>query len=135
MTAAEPARTCRLAVVDDNEALRTVVRTVAEPLDWRVAEFENGRDFITAIAREPPPDLLMLDMVMPKMDGIETIGALAATSVRCPIILMTGRLPIYTQTADELARAHGLEILALLQKPFPLAELRAQLSRAAGQTP
>ena len=129
MTADHPERPRRLAVVDDNAEFRAIVRAVAEPLHWEVSEFENGKRFIAAVTRDLHPDLVMLDMVMPEMDGIETIGALAASSVRCPIILITGRLPLYTQTADELARAHGLEIVKLMQKPFSVAEMRAELTR------
>lgn len=121
----------RLAVVDDNDEFRAVVRAVAEPLGWEVHEFGDGKRFLSAIGRGLEPDLVMLDMVMPEMDGIETIGALGACSVRCRIILMTGRLPLYTRTAEELARAHGLEIAKLMQKPFPVAQLRAELAPAA----
>jgi CheY-like chemotaxis protein len=119
----------QLAVVDDNDAFRTIVRAVAEPLGWQVSEFEEGGALFTGLAQGLRPDLIMLDMVMPGMDGIETIAALGATSVRCPVILMTGRLPIYTQTAGQLGEAHGLEIPEILQKPVPLELLRAVLTR------
>ncbi len=119
----------QLAIVDDNDAFRTVVRAVAEPVGWLVSEFDEGGALFAGIAQGLRPDLIMLDMVMPGMDGIETIAALGATSVRCPVILMTGRLPIYTQTAAELGEAHGLEIPEILQKPVPLEQLRAALQR------
>lgn len=118
-----------LAVVDDNEEFRTFVRAVAEPIGWQVVEFSNGTELFAGLARDLRPGLIMLDMVMPGMDGIETIAALGASSVRCPVILMTGRLPLYTSTAEQLGRAHGLEIREILQKPVPLARLRAVLGR------
>ena len=118
-----------LAVIDDNDGFRTVVRTVAEPIGWTVSEFAEGSALFAALAQGLRPRLIMLDMVMPGMDGIETIAALGATSVRCPVILMTGRLPIYTQTAGQLGEAHGLEIPEILQKPVPLEQLRAVLTR------
>lgn len=130
MTSAQPATSHRLAVVDDNDEFRAVIRAVAEPLGWEVSEFADGKQFLSAVARDFRPDLLMLDMVMPNMDGIETIGALGASSVRCRIILMTGRLPLYTRTAEELGRAHGLDIASLMQKPFPVARIRAELAAA-----
>ena len=64
---------------------------------------------------------------MPVLDGIETIGAVGGTSGRCPFILITGRLPLYTSTARELAQANGIEIVDVLQKPVSLARLRAAL--------
>ncbi|HUF86611.1 MAG TPA: response regulator [Thermohalobaculum sp.] len=120
-----------LAVVDDNEEFRAIVRAVAEPIGWQVSEFSNGAELFVGLARDFRPELIMLDMVMPEMDGIETIAALGASSVRCPVILMTGRLPLYTRTADQLGRAHGIEILEILQKPVPLARLRAVLGHPA----
>ena len=120
-----------LAVVDDNEEFRAIVRAVAEPIGWQVSEFANGTELFVGLARDFLPQLIMLDMVMPEMDGIETIAALGATSVRCPVILMTGRLPLYTRTADQPGRAHGISILEILQKPVPLARLRAVLGEPA----
>ena len=64
---------------------------------------------------------------MPKFDGIETVGAISAISVRCPIVLITGRLPLYTKWACELGQANGFEIVDVLQKPVPLERLRAAL--------
>lgn len=124
----------RLALIDDDDELRPSVRAVAEGLGWQVAEFSNGAAFFSAVARKFRPDLIMLDMVMPKMDGIETIGALGASSLRCPIILMTGRLPLYTRTAEELGRARGLNIVKILHKPVSLSELRTALG-SAGPAP
>ena len=118
----------QLAVVDDNAKFRAIVRELAAPLGWAVHEFENGRGFLKAIERDLRPDLVMLDMVMPDMDGIETTRAFAATSVRCPLVLITGRMPLYTQAANMLALTHGLKILAVLRKPAPIRELRDMLA-------
>jgi len=117
----------KLAIVDDDEEFRSVSRRVAEPLGWHVSEFTNGSELIAAIGGSLRPDLIMLDMVMPELDGIETVGAIGAISVRCPIVLVTGRLPLYTMWARELGQAHSLEIIDVLQKPVPLKRLRAAL--------
>ena len=121
----KPAR--RLALVDDNAEFRTIVRMVAEPLGWQVREFSNGREFFDAVARGMSPTLVMLDMVMPDMDGIETIAGLGASSLRCPVMLMTGRSPLYTSTGEQLGDAHGIDIARILHKPVPIAELRHAL--------
>ncbi len=121
-----------LALVDDNREFRALLRAVAEPLGWQVSEFQNGRELFAALSEGLRPELIMLDMVMPEMDGIETIAALGATSLRCPLVLMTGRRPLYAETADQLGSAHGLEIRETLHKPVPLAELRRALARQSG---
>lgn len=128
---ADAAAVARLAVVDDSDEFRAFVRAVAGPMGWEVTEFANGRDLFAALAEGLRPGLIMLDMVMPEMDGIETIDALGTVAVRCPVILMTGRLPVYTQTADQLSRAHGIEIREILHKPVKLTRLRAALNRDA----
>ncbi len=116
-----------LALVDDDEEFRSLARRVAEPLGWHVFEFTNGSELMAAIGESSRPGLIVLDIVMPKFDGIETVSAIGAISVRCPIVLVTGRLPLYTKWANELGQAHGLEIVDVLQKPVPLERLRAAL--------
>ena len=130
MESASGERGRHLALIDDDDELRALVRKVAESCGWEVVDFPNGTAFFSAVARDFRPDLIMLDMVMPDMDGIETIGALGASSLRCPIILMTGRLPLYTQVAEELGRARDLNIAKTLQKPLSLSELRSLLDRS-----
>lgn len=125
MSAAPDHARPRLAVIDDNAQFRAIVRAVAEPLGWQVACYSGGRAFLDSLATAP--DLVLLDMAMPEMDGIETIGHLRGRGLACPIVLVTGRMPIYATTAAELGRAYGLRILATLQKPVPVAELRAVL--------
>lgn len=120
----------QLAIVDDDEQFRSFVRRAAERLGWSVLEFSNGKELFAALTSLHPPDLILLDMVMPELDGIETIGALSASSLRCRIILVTGRLPIYTETASELARFNGIDIVDVLQKPVRLDRLRAVLDPA-----
>lgn len=105
---------------------------VACPLGWEVTEFTDGGALLSAIRRELRPDLILLDMVMPDVDGIETVRALGSSSLRCPVVLITGRLPIYTTAARELGLANGLEIVDALQKPVSLARLREILAPPAG---
>ena len=134
MTAAER-HSLRLAVADDERDFREVVRRVAEPLGWEIAEYAHGRELLTGIERLPLPDLILLDLVMPQLDGIETIGWLAANTIRVPIILVTGRLPIYADVAETLARAKGLTILDVLQKPAAVSRLRRALDPARFPAP
>jgi len=113
-----------LVIVDDDAELRALIARVARPMGWEVTEFANGGEFLAAIGGTLRPDLIILDIVMPDVDGIETIGGLASSPVRCPVVLITGRLPLYTTAARELGQANGLEIVETLQKPIPVSRLR-----------
>ena len=121
-------KSLQLAIIDDDAAFRSVVHQIAEPFGWQISEFSNGRDLIAAITGSLRTDLIVLDMVMPEFDGIETIGGIGALSFRCPIILISGRLPIYMATACELGQAVDVEIIDILQKPVSLKRLGAALN-------
>ena len=110
MTELQSERPRCLAIVDDDEEFRALVRRVAEPLGWRISEFPNGNELMAAIGEWLRPDLIILDIVMPELDGIETIGGIGRTSVRCPGVLITGRLPPYTMAAREMGQAKDIEI-------------------------
>ena len=116
----------RLAVVDDSAEFRKIVRMVAERLGWAVLEFGTGRSFVDGLA-EMLPDRVLLDIVMPDMDGIETIGRMADVALPCPIVLISGKQPLYSHAARQLGQTRGLDIPQVLQKPVGLEKLRAAL--------
>ena len=128
MTALQSEHLRQLAIVDDDEQFRSFVRRVAEPLGWSVSEFANGNELIAALTGSLHPDLILLDMVMPERGGIETILWLGHTLLRCQIVLITGRLPIYTDVASQLASDNGVEIVDVLHKPVRVERLRALLN-------
>jgi CheY-like chemotaxis protein len=122
----------RLAIIEDEPEFRKFVRRVAEGLNWRVEEYENGRDFVQAHDRVGCPDLILLDMVMPELGGIETVGWLASLPVDCPIVLVSGKLPTYLEVARELGTERGLRIADVLHKPLDVDRLRTVLKAARG---
>ena len=74
------------------------------------------------------PNLILLDMVMPQLDGIETISWLASTPHRCPVVLVSGKLPAYSDVAASVGEARGLEIIDVLRKPVEVGRLREALN-------
>jgi DNA-binding response OmpR family regulator len=120
-----------ILVVDDKANVRTLVREYLSEQGFRVVTAENGQTALYT-ARQEKPDLILLDIMMPEMDGFEFIRAYRKESDR-PIILLTAKL-------EESDKVIGLELGAddYITKPFGMRELVARIHtvlRRAGQIP
>ena len=120
----------RILVVDDEPAVRDAVDRALRLDGHDVALAHDGRQALDAVAAAPP-DAVVLDLLMPQVDGLEVCRRLRAAGDRTPVLVLTARDAI----AD---RVRGLDAGAddYLVKPFALAELsarlRALLRRSAG---
>jgi two-component system alkaline phosphatase synthesis response regulator PhoP len=121
-----------ILVVDDKSSVRTLVRDYLTAEGFRVAAAENGRDALY-VARHEKPDLILLDIMMPEMDGYEFLR-LHRKERNTPVILLTARL-------EESDKVLGLELGAddYVTKPFGMRELvsriRAVLRRTDHEAP
>ena len=123
-----------ILVVDDKASLRQMVDEYLTGQGFRVVTATNGQEALF-VAREQKPDLILLDIMMPEMDGFDFIRAFIKES-GTPIILLTAKL-------EESDKVVGLELGAddYITKPFGMRELvariRAVLRRAekAAATP
>jgi len=109
-----------ILIADDNANVRTLVKDYLIEKGYRVATAENGREAIF-VARHEKPDLILLDIMMPEMDGYEFIPAYRKES-DTPIILLTAKL-------EESDKVLGLELGAddYVTKPFGMRELLARI--------
>jgi DNA-binding response OmpR family regulator/two-component sensor histidine kinase len=118
----EPART--LLVADDNADVRAYLRRHLAP-HWTVQEAANGAEALDQIHTEPP-DLVLADVMMPELDGLELTRKVRGNENlnRIPVILLTAR-------ADEDDAVAGLEAGAddYVTKPFSMDELRARIEQ------
>ena len=117
-------------VVDDEPRLISVVEAYLEQEGFEVATASNGREALFA-ARETKPDLIILDVMMPEMDGYEFMR-LHRKEAETPIILLTAKV-------EEDDKVIGLELGAddYVTKPFRPRELVARVRavlRRSGQT-
>ena len=107
----------RILVVDDEADIRRIIRILLESRGYRVLEAPNGRLAVETIRKEPDVDLILLDIMMPELSGIEASREIRSIS-SAPILFLTAR----TQEQDKLEayQSGGDDYLA---KPFSHGEL------------
>lgn len=110
-----------ILIVDDDPHLAEVLRFALEQSGHRVSTASNGVLALRAVALQAP-DLIVLDVLMPELDGTEVCRRLRAEGSRIPILFLSSR-------ADEIDRVLGLEMGGddYLAKPFSPRELVARV--------
>jgi two-component system phosphate regulon response regulator OmpR len=110
-----------IMVVDDDPVVRDIVRDYLQGRGFTVSVLENGMALQQALQHERPA-LVVLDIMMPELDGISALRALRLAGDNIPVILLTAR-------ADVIDRVIGLELGAddYLGKPFDPSELVARI--------
>lgn len=109
-----------ILIVDDDATIRDVLRIALRQADYQVSEVADGRAAVEAASRVQP-DLIVLDIGLPEMDGLEVCRTIRGSSA-VPILFLTAR-------DDEIDRILGLEMGAddYLPKPFSPRELVARI--------
>ena len=114
-----------ILIVDDDEGVRATIRRALEELGYRVSEAADGPSAIAMVGEERPA-LVILDYVMPEMDGTEVARAIGEIDPAIPVVFSTGHGALRA-----LRDAAGDEA-SVLEKPFTLAELDALIARTLG---
>jgi CheY-like chemotaxis protein len=110
----------RILVIDDEDGIRRAVRTVLERAGYRVREALSGLDALR-LWHEEESDLVITDIHMPGMNGLEMIQELHALSPHLPIIAVSGSGEMASR---DLLKDAGLSgPIRTLDKPFKLAEM------------
>lgn len=109
-----------ILIVEDERNLSNLIRRNLEEKGHRVLQVFDGPSALTTAASEAP-DLVILDIMLPGMDGLEVCRRLRQTSI-VPILMLTARV-------EEIDRVLGLEVGAddYLTKPFSMRELQARV--------
>ena len=114
-----------LLVDDDAQVRATIARGLVE-LGYPVQQAESGEAAIEAV-REARPQLVILDYVMPGMDGAETARQIALIEPELPIVFSTGH------SALRAMRNAAGEGIAVIEKPFSLDELDALIKETLAE--
>lgn len=116
----------KLLIVDDEPDMAEFVGEVAEDLDFESIIAFNAADCLE-LAKTENPVAIVMDVVMPNMDGVELVKELGELVTGLPIIVMSGYEQLYTDMVNTLADNAGLIILGKLQKPFTAGQLEPLL--------
>ena len=110
-----------ILVVDDENQIRRLVRETLEQAGYRVTEASDGKEALQQY-RLAPADLVIMDILMPKQDGLETTVALRREFPEAKIIVITGGSDMIG-TLNFLDVAKMLGAHSTLQKPFEMKAL------------
>jgi EAL domain-containing protein (putative c-di-GMP-specific phosphodiesterase class I) len=124
----------RILVIDDEADVGEFVCTAAQEMGFECTATTDAAAFQEMLS--PDVTLILLDLVMPNMDGVELLRQLGEQKCKAGIILMSGSGKRILESAEQLARALGLPLVGHLQKPFRLVELEKILAaHAESETP
>jgi DNA-binding response OmpR family regulator len=117
-----------IGVIEDDESVRRSLQLNLELEGYRVVVASNGEEGISLVDQHSP-DLLILDVMMPKKDGLQTCKELRNKGISTPLILLTAR-------SAEVDKVLGLELGAddYLAKPFGMRELVARVKALLRRT-
>jgi CheY-like chemotaxis protein len=118
-------------IVDDDEDLRTTLAELLRDIGYRVAEAAHGREALEYLDRNPAPKLVLLDLMMPVMAGIEfldeRLGDPNLSSI--PVFVITAR------GNGSTSGFKGVQVETVFRKPFDIAELLSAIERVVGDSP
>lgn len=118
-----------ILVVDDAKAVRDLAKQALAPLGATVTEASNGYNALFAMEKSLP-DLLVLDVKMPIMDGLELLTMMRSNATLRRVVVV-----MLTSPADHaiLAQLTALGVSAILKKPFTAADLADAARRALAE--
>ena len=121
----------RVLLLDDDNFTLEIMADMLDALgEFDVRCETDARRALATLAGERP-DVLICDLSMPDMDGIEFMRAAAEADFQGSVMLLSGMDDGVRRSAERLARANGLKVLGAWQKPISAADLRCALAALA----
>jgi two-component system, OmpR family, response regulator len=120
----------RLLLVDDAEDIRAIARLSLERIgDWTVVPVASGQAALEALAGDAPFDAIVLDVMMPGLDGPDTLGRMqdGALAPHVPVVFLTAKVG-----EGERGRLLSLGAIGVIAKPFDPLTLPEELRRILG---
>ena len=124
----KPGTMARVLVVDDDQDMCDFMVTVAEGAGFEAQSLTDPTQVEAALMNEQP-DILVLDLSMPQMDGIEILRLLATQKNPIGLVIVSGYDALVLGAASQLAQAQKLNLLGTLSKPIRANDLAGMLAR------
>ena len=118
-----------ILLIDDEETIQEVVQVgIGIETGWQVAIASSGLEGIN-LAQNQQPDVILLDVMMPDMDGIDTLSQLKTNDKTCaiPVIFLTAKAQ-----AEEKNQFQSLGVVDVITKPFNSMTLASQIAQILG---
>jgi DNA-binding NtrC family response regulator len=116
-----------ILIIDDDKLIRWSLATVLGRAGYRLHEAATGQEGLAAIERDAPPDLVLLDIKLPDMDGFAVLTAIHQAHPNLPVLMMTA-----DATPETARQALHLGARGYLDKPCDSAVLQAEVAKALG---
>lgn len=119
-----------IMVVDDNPDIITIVKTILEGKGYHVLSASSGQELLSLLT-DRKPDLIILDIMMPEMDGLEVLGRLKAVAetASVPVILLTAKVQY-----EDVLGGYKLGADYYITKPFTSTQLVNGINLLLGES-
>lgn len=114
----------KILIVDDEKNMRWAIKKALEKQNYSILEGTNGLEAVE-IFHEEEPDLILMDLKMPVMDGLEALKKIKASNKEIPVIMITAH-----GTVESAIEAMKLGALDYISKPFDIEELKVVIKKA-----
>jgi DNA-binding NtrC family response regulator len=114
-----------VAIVDDDTAFGAYLKTFLSLRGYDARTYGRGDEFLASIRNADQPDVVLLDVMMPGMDGVETLKSLRASSPDLPVIMLSGHSE--TPTVVKAMQAGATDFIEKPDSPEALGEIRLEV--------